>query len=321
MLEPVVRKGTGKVLLGLGATACVLVAFWNESLTTRAGTVPLRFVMPGFAALFLLRLAGVAAGERLGRSEMPWGFRVASWLVGAGNAWVFGLLSSVPAGMVAAGLVAADVAGALSPRRPDGPVKPRAKAPPSGVLLLGGALAFLVGLHFLVAPRLAWWPLFDWGAAVLVAMVALRVGLARGGPARDEDARPPAHHRVHARTERPREDPQRSGAEAAVRMFRERGDVDGLVVFADDVARLARLPENARRELRSRVPAAAARPGTSREADLDAVVALLERTLEERKTRGHEVPEGTEWHGRRRAIGAPAGAKSHDAIPDHSETR
>jgi len=54
-----------------------------------------------------------------------------------------------------------------------------------------------------------------------------------------------------------------------------------LVRLAEEVARAARLPPHAARELASRVPAAAARPGTSRNDDLEAVLALLERAVEE----------------------------------------
>lgn len=281
MLEPFVRPTTGKVLLVLAILACVGVGVWNESLTTRSGAVSMIFVMPGFALAAAVRLAGVFAGERAGEAQMPWTFRVGSWLLGAGNAFVFGLVDSLLSGLVLAGLVALDAAAGLSTRRPGAPLPKRRKIPSSAIL--GGlAVAVLVGLHFFAVATFAWWPLFDWAAFVLVASVALRIALARPGSAVEEEVRPPASHRVHARTERVLVDPQRERAETAVVDFKKSGDVGPLVSFADDVARVGRLPDHVRRELASRVPAAAARPGTSRDQDLDAVVAVLERAMEER---------------------------------------
>lgn len=289
MLEPFVRPGTGKVLLVGLIVISVGLAVWNESLTTRSGAMPMAYVMPGFIAVAVIRLAGVVAGEREGLGQMPWSYRVGSWLVGAGNAFVFGLVDSTLSGLVVAGLVALDAGAALTTRRPGAPVPRRRKIPSSAILLVL-AVAVLVGLHFFAVANLAWWPLFDWGAFVLVASVALRVVLARPGSAVEEETRPPATHRVHARNERVLDDPQRARAAAAVADFRRSGDVGPLVAFADDVARVGRLPDHVRRELASRVPAAAARPGTSRDQDLDAVVAVLERALDERGSAPRAAP-------------------------------
>lgn len=289
MLEPFVRPSTGKALLVGAILLCVSLAVWNESLTTRSGAVSLAFVMPGFALVAVIRLAGVVAGERAGLGEMPWGYRVASWGVGAGNAFVFGMVDSLLAGLVLGGLIALDAGAALTTRRPGAPV-PKMRKIPSGVLLAALAAAVLVGLHFFAVSQFAWWPLFDWGAFVVVASVAFRVMLARPGSAVEDETRPPAAHRVHARNERTLDDPQRERAARAVDDFRRSGDVEPLVTFADDVARIGRLPDHVRRELRSRVPAAAARPGTSRDQDLDAVVAVLERALDERGSAPRQAP-------------------------------
>ncbi|HLE97925.1 MAG TPA: hypothetical protein VI997_11185 [Candidatus Thermoplasmatota archaeon] len=280
MLEPFVRTGTGKVLLVLGAVFCTALAFWDESVTTRSGSVALLLLMPGFVAIFLVRLAGVAAGDRLGRTEMPWGFRVASWAIGSANAFVFGLVGSIPSLLVLGGLVALDSAAAVTPYRPGGArPKPREKLP-SAVVVGAVGLAVVLLLHLLIVSRLAWWPLFDWGAIVLVAMIVLRVALSAGGTATEEDALPPARHRVHDRAERAIADPSRARAEGAVKGFLETGDVGGLTTLAGEFAAAARLPPHARHEVEARVPAAAARPGTSREEDLDAAITILERALD-----------------------------------------
>ena len=88
------RPRTGKALLVAGTVACVALAAWNETVTTESGSVGLRLLMPGFAAVFLVRLAGVAAAERDGRGEMAWSWRVASWVLAVGNAFVFGMLGT-----------------------------------------------------------------------------------------------------------------------------------------------------------------------------------------------------------------------------------
>lgn len=265
------------------AILSIAFAFAQLPVVTPGGEYPPFLIMPIIALFFATRLAGITAGVTRGATEMPWAYRIASWVVLAVVFAMIGVLFFARGFAVFATFVALDALGHVSRMRPRERDDARADRWASWARAKAWVFAavWLLGLgalHFLFSQTVSYGPLVDWTYLALGFALFLRF-VVPGGRAPESAAHPPPPHRVHVARPRTIEDPLAAGVADACRQFLADGEVGPLLAAVRETAAHAALPAAETARIENEVLAALARAGTSREDDLDAAVAALESAI------------------------------------------
>ncbi|MHB8605241.1 MAG: hypothetical protein ACYDCK_08280 [Thermoplasmatota archaeon] len=275
MLEPFVRLKTGQLFWGIATLVAAIASAMPTGVTTRGDFVPAYLLFPAVAVFALLRFAGLSVARWQGRETMGIGYRIASWGALALAVFLLGFLEG--GGLIAlVAYFALDLVGGLTKRRPRAGAAAARRARGSGwrtALIVTAVAVGFVAFHFFVALRFEFGLLLDWSYVVLAVGVALRLLLAGPRPGGEHAERPPAAHRIHARTERALAEPFASRLRSAFDAFLDEGDAGPMLDAAVLLASLKGAnPDRAREE----VMGVLSRAGTSRAEDLAAAIEVLE---------------------------------------------
>ena len=177
MLEPILgpRAGMGLNLVGAGlAAGMTLLA---ATVTTLNGTVPTIVLAPLVAFGFVSRVVGCGIAASRGVRAMPWGARVASWVLFGLAASLLGFAGSLVVVAAFGAFVALDAAAGLvkrdeteRPLRAPRGLWARVRVP----LLVGAYLVAVAAFHLLVGVYLPYGTLITWTLLALLFAVAVR---------------------------------------------------------------------------------------------------------------------------------------------------
>lgn len=283
MLEPFLRPRVGQAFHAILAIIAIGFAFSDLPVATPAGDYPPFVIMPIVSLFFATRLAGITAGVTRGAKEMPWAYRVASWLVLATLFGMVGALGNVRGAGTLGTFVALDAVAHVSKLRPRERDEERASrwaawARAKAWILAAAWLLGLGAVHFLFSQTVSYGPLVDWTYVAIGFALFLRF-VVPGGRAPEGAAHPPLAHRKHVAQAKALDDPLAGGVAEACRTFLSEGEVGPLLATVREAAAHAALSPQESVALETEVVAALARAGTSREDDLEAAVEVVERAL------------------------------------------